>query len=61
MKTPIRDLWKDLVRDESGATAVEYGLIAVLAVIGLITAMSQIGGHTSNNFSRADTSMGGGN
>lgn len=50
-------MWKRLLHDKGGATAVEYGLIAVLAVIGLIAAMTQIGDHTRNNFSLAGNSM----
>lgn len=30
-------------KDESGATAIEYGLIAALVAVGLITALSALG------------------
>jgi pilus assembly protein Flp/PilA len=33
-----------LVRDERGATAIEYGLIAVLIAVGTLAGMSALGG-----------------
>jgi pilus assembly protein Flp/PilA len=39
MKTMIR-----LFKEEDGATAIEYGLIAALISIAAITAMQSIGG-----------------
>jgi len=32
-----------LLKDESGATAIEYGLIVCLIVIGIIASISSIG------------------
>jgi len=34
---------KSILRDESGATAIEYGLIAALISIAAITAFSTVG------------------
>jgi pilus assembly protein Flp/PilA len=34
---------KSLLRDESGATAIEYGLIAALISVAAITAFSTVG------------------
>ena len=42
-------------KDTSGATAIEYGLIAAFMGAGLITAVSSMGGETSNNFSSIET------
>jgi pilus assembly protein Flp/PilA len=39
-----------LGRDESGATAVEYGLIAALAVIAVIAALTAAGNGLTNLF-----------
>lgn len=39
-----------LVRDESGATAIEYGLIASLIAVGIISAASALGSNLSNTF-----------
>jgi pilus assembly protein Flp/PilA len=37
-------------RDESGATAIEYGLIAALIAVVIITAVTKVGGNLSNQF-----------
>ncbi len=36
--------------DESGATAIEYGLIAALIAVAIITAVTSLGGNTANTF-----------
>ncbi len=46
-------LIKMLVEDEQGATAIEYGLIAVSA----ITAMTNLGTTVSGTFSNVRTKM----
>jgi pilus assembly protein Flp/PilA len=33
----------DFIQDESGATAIEYGLIVALIVIGIIASIGSIG------------------
>ena len=38
------------LRDESGATAIEYGLIAALISITIIAAANTIGGNIKNKF-----------
>ena len=38
--------------DESGATAIEYGLIAALIAVGIIAAASSLGGQLSKLFTR---------
>ena len=40
----IRTTWRMLLRDERGATAIEYGLIAALIVIAMMGALSSLGG-----------------
>jgi pilus assembly protein Flp/PilA len=40
------------VRDESGATAIEYGLIAALIAVVIITAVSTIGTNLSATFDK---------
>ena len=45
-----------LVEDESGATAIEYGLIAGLVAVAIIAALTALGGSLQNLFSSvADT------
>jgi pilus assembly protein Flp/PilA len=38
--------------DESGATAIEYGLIAALIAVGIIAAATALGGSLSGLFER---------
>jgi len=38
--------------DESGATAIEYGLIAALIAVGIIAAATTLGGSLSDLFGR---------
>jgi pilus assembly protein Flp/PilA len=39
-----------LIRNEEGATAIEYGLIAALIAVAIIGAVSSVGGSLSNTF-----------
>ncbi len=48
-----------LARDEQGATAIEYGLIAALIAVAAITAMQSLGSTLSDTFSSVASSMGG--
>jgi len=41
-----------LMKDESGATAIEYGLIAALISVALITGATALGGSLNNTFSK---------
>ena len=43
--------FKKLIRDNAGATAIEYGLIAALIAVAAITAMSSLGTQLSSTFS----------
>ena len=45
------------VRDESGATAIEYGLIAALIAVGIIAAATTLGGSVSSLFGRISTKL----
>ncbi|HEY4199087.1 MAG TPA: Flp family type IVb pilin [Devosiaceae bacterium] len=51
-------------RDQAGATAIEYGLIAGLIFIAVIVAVTLVGGQTSNLFNfvaeRAGPALSGG-
>ena len=40
-----------LLRDEQGATAIEYGLIAALIAVAAITAMQSLGTELNSTFS----------
>lgn len=49
----------NLLRDEQGATAIEYGLIAALIAVAAITAMTQLGGQLTTTFESVTSAMGG--
>ncbi|MBY0343946.1 MAG: Flp family type IVb pilin [Sphingomonadales bacterium] len=49
--------FKKFVRDEQGATAIEYGLIAALIAVAAITAMTSLGGTLSGTFANVDAKM----
>lgn len=46
------------LKDESGATAIEYGLIAALVSVAAITALTSLGGSLDGIFSRVATILG---
>lgn len=46
-------------RDEDGATAIEYGLIAALIAVAAMTAMTALGGSIGNTFNEASDAMNG--
>lgn len=39
------------IRDESGATAIEYALMASLIAVAIVTAVTNLGGKVSGVFS----------
>ncbi len=43
--------------DESGATAIEYGLIVALIAVVIITAVSTLGGKLNTTFTSASAAM----
>mgnify|MGYP001404480509 CR=1 FL=1 len=45
------------MKDESGATAIEYGLIAALIAVAAITAMGSLGNNLSNTFTEVSNSL----
>ena len=52
---------KNLVRNEDGATAIEYGLIAALIAVAAITAMQGLGTSLNSTFTNVSTAMKGSN
>ena len=46
-----------LLRDEAGATAIEYGLIAALIAVAAIAAMQGLGGQLRATFNATSSSM----
>ena len=45
------------VKDELGATAIEYGLIAALIAIGIIAAARGLGSQIGDTFNTVTTTM----
>jgi pilus assembly protein Flp/PilA len=48
---------KKFLKDESGATAIEYGLIAALIAVAIVTAVTTLGTNLSNLFSKVNTDL----
>ncbi len=48
---------KRLFKDESGATAIEYGLIASLIAVAIITGATALGSNLSASFTFIGTKM----
>ncbi|MES2699860.1 MAG: Flp family type IVb pilin [Pseudomonadota bacterium] len=49
--------FKNMIRDEAGATAIEYGLIAALVAVAAITALDSLGDELSTTFSTVDSQL----
>ena len=48
---------KIFAKDESGATAIEYGLIAALIAVGLIAALSALGSSLQTIFNKVSSEL----
>ena len=48
----MKALFQRFLRNESGATAIEYGLIAALVSVAAITAMGAVGGGVTNTLTK---------
>ena len=46
-----------LFKDESGATAIEYGLIAALIAVVIIGALQALGGNLNTKFTAVATAI----
>jgi pilus assembly protein Flp/PilA len=53
MKAMLSKFW----REESGATAIEYGLIAAGIAVAIIVAVNGVGSALSTNFTSVSTSL----
>mgnify|MGYP003383414727 CR=1 FL=1 len=49
----LKHFWKD----ESGATAIEYGLIAALIAVVIITGVTAVGTKLSTTFANLSTNL----
>jgi pilus assembly protein Flp/PilA len=48
-----------LIKNEKGATAIEYGLIAALIAVAAVTAMTGLGQTIGNTFNNVSNAMSG--
>ncbi len=48
---------KRFIQDERGATAIEYGLIAALIAVAIITAVTALGAKVSTKFNTISTAI----
>ena len=48
----MKTLFTRFASDESGATAIEYGMIAALIAVAIITALKTVGTNLTNKFSQ---------
>jgi pilus assembly protein Flp/PilA len=53
----MRNVITKLLRDESGATAIEYGLIAALIAVVIIAAVKIVGTNLSATFNSVATNL----
>ncbi|WP_027062380.1 Flp family type IVb pilin [Mesorhizobium loti] len=53
----MRKIISRFVRDESGATAIEYGLIAALIALAIITGAGALGNSINAKFTRIATTL----
>jgi len=47
----------NFIKNEAGATAIEYGLIAALISVAAILAMTTLGGNLAKTFNSASNKM----
>lgn len=50
-------MWKRWLRDQSGATAIEYGMIAGLLVVAIIGSVSAVGSSNNGMWGRVGTAF----
>ena len=54
----MKNLIKRFNKNEAGATAIEYGLIAALIAVVLITSLGTLGNNMSSRFTTIGTAIG---
>ena len=57
MELPIKNLIARFVKDESGATAIEYGLIAAGISLAIIAVVNGLGTNLNNKFTSINNSL----
>jgi pilus assembly protein Flp/PilA len=54
---PMKNLFVRFVKNESGATAIEYGLIAAGIAVAIITVVNGLGSQLNTTFTTITTSL----
>jgi pilus assembly protein Flp/PilA len=57
MEFPMKNLIARFVKDESGATAIEYGLIAAGIALAIIATVNGLGSNLNGKFSSINSSL----
>ena len=57
MELPMKNLIARFVKDESGATAIEYGLIAAGISLAIIAVVNGLGTNLNNKFTSVNTQL----
>jgi len=53
----MRNIFLNFYKDESGATAIEYGLIAALIAVVIIGGVTAVGTNLSTTFTNLSSSL----
>lgn len=53
----MKKLFQSFTANESGATAIEYGLIAALIAVAAIAAMNTLGGKLNTTFTNVSNNL----
>ena len=57
MELPMKNLIARFVKDQSGATAIEYGLIAAGISLAIIAVVNGLGSNLNTKFTLINTSL----
>jgi pilus assembly protein Flp/PilA len=57
MEPVMKNLLARFLKDESGATAIEYGLIAAGIAVAIITAVNTLGTSLNTTFTKVNTDL----
>ena len=55
--TIMINIAKKFLKDESGATAIEYGLIAALVAVAIVSALSTLGSNLQGIFGKVNSDL----
>jgi pilus assembly protein Flp/PilA len=53
----MKNIFSRFLKDESGATAIEYGLIAAIVSVGIITALNLVSTSLDTTFTNISTQL----